>query len=133
MDANNLNISKIETYLNSILDNVVSKNTFFGYMPDASIVKSSDWQDMVMVEVPNGIRDMDAYGQGTALVWLYARPLESGRKNVAKMSQLEQKLNEALESAQGDNYSIRRRLTYTDYDTNINWHCNVIELIITIV
>lgn len=133
MDANNLNISKIETYLNSILDNVVSKNTFFGYMPDASIVQSSNWSDICFVEFPNGIRDMDAYGQGTALVWLYARPLESGRKNVAKMSQLEQKLNEALESAQGDKYSIRRRLTYTDYDTEIKWHCNVIEIIITIV
>ena len=43
MDRNNLKISKIETYLNSIIDNVVSNNTFFTALPDASIVKSSDW------------------------------------------------------------------------------------------
>lgn len=132
MNANNLNISKIETYLNSILDNVVSDNTFFGYMPDASIVKSSDWQDMVMVEIPNGIRDMDAYGQGTILVWLYARPLESGRKNVAKMSELETKLNAVIANAKDKNYQISRRMTYTDYDTDIDWHCNVVEIILKV-
>lgn len=132
MDANNLNISKIETYLNGILDNVVSNNTFFGYMPDASIVKSSDWQDMVMVEIPNGIRDMDAYGQGTILVWLYARPLESGRKNVAKMSELETKLNTVITNAKDKNYQISRRMTFTDYDTDIDWHCNVVEIILKV-
>lgn len=133
MDSNNLNISKIETYLNSILDNKVSKNTYFGYLPDASIIKASDWQDMVMIEMPNGIRDMDAYGQGTVLVWLYARPLGSGRKNVAKMSELEANLNDVITNVTSNEYHIVRRLTFTDYDTNINWHCNVIELIITIV
>lgn len=132
MNANNLNISKIETYLNGILDNVVSNNTFFGYMPDSSIVKSSNWQDMVMVEIPNGIRDMDAYGQGTILVWLYARPLESGRKNVAKMSELETKLNAVIANAEDKNYQISRRMTFTDYDTDIDWHCNVVEIILKV-
>jgi hypothetical protein len=115
------------------LDNKVSKNTYFGYLPDASIIKASDWQDMVMIEMPNGIRDMDAYGQGTVLVWLYARPLGSGRKNVAKMSELEANLNDVITNVTSNEYHIVRRLTFTDYDTNINWHCNVIELIITIV
>lgn len=132
MNANNLNISKIETYLNGILDNVVSNNTFFGYMPDSSIVKSSNWQDMVMVEIPNGISDMDAYGQGTILVWLYARPLESGRKNVAKMSELETKLNAVIANAEDKNYQISRRMTFTDYDTDIDWHCNVVEIILKV-
>lgn len=132
MNANNLNISKIETFLNGIIDNVVSQNTFYGYMPDASIVKSSDWQDMVMVEIPNGIRDMDAYGQGTILVWLYARPLESGRKNVAKMSELETKLNAVITNAKDKSYQISRRMTFTDYDTDIDWHCNVVEIILKV-
>lgn len=132
MNANNLNISKIETYLNGILDNVVSNNTYFGYKPDASIVQASNWQDMVMVEIPNGVQDRDAYGQGTILVWLYARPLESGRKNVAKMSELEMKLNNVVAQANDKNYQITRRMTYTDYDTEIKWHCNVVELIIKV-
>lgn len=133
MDKNSINISKIETYLNSILDNVVSKNTYFGYIPDPSIVKASAWDDMCMVEIPNGVRDFDAYGQGTVLVWLYARPFESGKKNVAKMSELEINLNNAISSANEQGFQITRRLTYTSFDTNIKWHCNAVELILTIV
>ena len=132
MNKDNINISKVETYLNSILDNVVSNNTFFGYKPDNAVIQSSNWQDMCVVDVPNGIHDHDAYGKGTVLVWLYARPLESGRKNVAKMSQLETKLNEAIKDANNSTYRLDRRLTYTSYDKDINWHCNVVELIIKV-
>lgn len=133
MDRNKTNISRIETHLNSMLDGVVSEHTFFGTAPDVSVVKSSDWQDMVVVEIPNGITDFGAYGQGTALVWLYARPMESGRKDVAKMSELEQKLTDAIKQSSDDKYYIQRRMTFTDYDTEIKWHCNVVELTITIV
>lgn len=132
MNKNNINISSIETYLNSIFDNKVSNNTFFGHMPDASIVKASTWADMCLVEIPNGVRDMDAYGEGTVLVWLYARPLESGRKNVATLSELEKKLNDIVSRESNKTYQISRRMTYTDYDTDIDWHCNVIELIIKV-
>lgn len=131
MIKDNMNISKVETYLNSILDNKVSHNTFFGYMIDKETIDSS-WEDMVFVEIPNGIRDLDAYGKGTALVWLYARPLLSGRKNVAKMSELEQKLNEVIKNANDTTYVISRRSTFTDYDPNINWHCNAVELAVKI-
>lgn len=131
MNRDNMNISKVETYLNSILDNVVSSNTFFGYLPEKELIDQS-WTDMVYVEIPNGIEDYDAYGQGTILVWLYARPLLSGRKNVAQMSQLERRLNEVISNAVSPYYTIARRSTYTDYDTEIKWHCNAVELIITV-
>lgn len=131
MDKNNINISSIETYLNSIFDNTISDNTFFGNMIEKAAIPG-DWQDMVMVEVPNGIEDREAYGQGTVLVWLYARPLESGRKNVAKMSQLEKNLNAIIASSKNATYHISRRLTYTDYDTDIDWHCNVVEIILKV-
>lgn len=131
MNRDNMNISKVETYLNSILDNVVSSNTFFGYLPEKELIDPS-WTDIVYVEIPNGIEDYDAYGQGTILVWLYARPLSSGRKNVAQMSQLERRLNEVISNAVSPYYTIARRSTYTDYDTEIKWHCNAVELIITV-
>jgi hypothetical protein len=126
MNKDSLNISKIETYLNSILDNVVSKNTFFTTVPDDSIVKSSDWIDMVLVNLPVGIRDLEAYGRGEVDIVLYARPLESGKKNVAKMSQLETLLNEAVANAHSENYQLIREDAHSMYDTDINWHCNVI-------
>lgn len=133
MDRNNLKISKIETYLNSIIDNVVSNNTFFTALPDDSIVKSSDWKDMVLIDFPMGIKDIDAYGKGEVDVVLYARPLESGKKNVAVMSQLEEKLFEAIKNSSSDSYYLKYLDAHSMYDTNINWHCNVITLNIMIV
>lgn len=132
MDKDKMNISSIETYLNSIFDNNISDNTIFGYMIEKATIPD-DWNDMVLIEVPNGVADMDAYGQGTILVWLYARPLLSGKKNVATMSTLEKKLNEVIKSSRNSTYQISRRLTYTYYDTDIDWHCNVVELNILIV
>ena len=132
MDKDKMNISSIETYLNSIFDNTISNNTIFGYMIEKATIPD-DWNDMVLIEVPNGVTDMDAYGQGTILVWLYARPLLSGKKNVATMSTLEKKLNEVIKSSRNSTYQISRRLTYTYYDTDIDWHCNVVELNILIV
>lgn len=131
MDKNLVNISKIETYLNSIFDNVVSNNTFFGEVPSTEMIDPS-WEDMVFIEMPNGIKDMDAYAYGTAIVWLYAKPLSSGRKNVAKMSQMEAKLNDVLASVQDKTYLLNRRETYTSFDTSIKWHCNAVEIIVKV-
>lgn len=132
MNKDNLNISKIETYLNGILDGVVSDNTFFTTYPNVSVVKSSDWKDMVLVDIPSGIKDMEAMGQGTIFIGLYARPLESGKKNVKKMSQLETKLNEVLENARDSRYMLKRSDVHSTYDDDIDWHCNVVELTILV-
>ena len=129
MIKDNLNVSKIETYLYSIIDNEVSANTYVGTLPDTI---KSDWTDMCLIDVSSQIRDMDAYGRGVVLVWLYARPLTSGAKNVAQMSVLESKLNEVIEQANDSIYRINRRNTYTDYDSVRKWHCNIVELNITI-
>lgn len=132
MNKNNLNISKIETYLNSIIDNIVSNNTFFTALPEVSVVKASDWQDMVLIDFPMGIKDLDAFGRGEVDVVLYARPHESGKKNVAKMSELETKLNAAVENAISENYQLVRDDARSMYDTDINWHCNVITYILKV-
>lgn len=128
MNKDNLNISKIETYLNSILDGVVSNNVFFTTYPNVAVVQSSDWQDMILIDIPSGISDMEAMGKGHIFVGLYARPHESGKKNVAMMSDLEQKLNDVLANATDPRYSLLREDTYATYDEDINWHCNVVTL-----
>lgn len=133
MNKDNLNISKIETYLNSILDNAVSNNTFFTTLPDSAVVKSSDWTDMVLIDIPIGVKDFDAYGNGEIDIVLYAKPFESGKKNVAKMAQLEAKLNEVIANANSTEYMLKPYDAHSMYDTDINWHCNVITYLITIV
>lgn len=132
MNKDNLNISKIETYLNSIIDNIVSNNTFFTALPDASIIKASNWTDMVLIDFPIGVKDLEAYGQGEVDIVLYARPLDSGKKNVAKMSQLEAKLNEVISKANDHDYRLVRDDARSMYDSGINWHCNVITFIIKV-
>ena len=132
MDSNKINISKIETFLNEKIDNVVSKNTFVGSkVPDKTAIPA-DWKDIVLIDIPNGVRDFDAYGQGTVLVSLFARPMESGRKNVAVLSKMEESLNEVIKSNTDKTYTLSRRLTYTGYDSDIDWHFNTIEVIIKI-
>lgn len=125
MDKNNMNISRIETYLHGIIDNKVSKNTYAGTLPDTI---KSDWNDMVLVDCANRVSDMDAYGEAIILIWLYARPFEDGSKNVPMMDELETKLNEVIQSASDKNYVINRRNTYSDYDPDRQWHCNIVEL-----
>ena len=56
----------------------------------------------------------------------------NGAKNVAVMSKLEQKLDDVIASAKSDKYCINRRSTYTDYDSDRKWHCNIVVLNITI-
>lgn len=132
MDSNKINISKIETFLNEKIDNVVSKNTFVGSkVPDKTAIPT-DWKDIVLIDIPNGVRDFEAYGQGTVLVSLFARPMESGRKNVAVLSQMEESLNEVIKSNTDKTYTLSRRLTYTGYDSDIDWHFNTIEVIIKV-
>ena len=132
MDSNKINISKIETFLYEKIDNVVSKNTFVGSkVPDKTAIPT-DWNDIVLIDIPNGVRDFEAYGQGTVLVSLFARPMESGRKNVAILSRMEESLNEVIKSNTDKTYTLSRRLTYTGYDSDIDWHFNTIEVIIKI-
>lgn len=129
MNKEHLNVSKIETYLHSIIDNIVSNNTYVGTLPDTI---QSNWEDMCLIDVGNDIRDYDAYGAGVVFIWLYARPMASGAKNVAKMSELESKLNEVIKNATDSTYHINRSAIHTDYDSDRKWHCNIVEINISI-
>lgn len=130
MDLNILNISRAETYLNSILDEQVSSNTFPSDLPTTI---DASWNDMVVFSISSRLTDYGAYGLGTAMIYLYAKPMTNGRKNVAVMSQMEQKLNKVIDSAHDDHYKISRRGSYEDYDASRNLHCNIIELNLLII
>lgn len=130
MDKNNLNISSIEMFLYSIMKDKVSANTYVGTFPDTI---DSTWEDMCLIDCGSAIADLDALGGGVVLVWLYAKPLLDGSKNVGKMQQLEESLNDVITNAFDKNYKINRRNTYTDYDSNRKWHCNIVEINIVIV
>lgn len=130
MDADLKNISKIETFFNTLLDNKVSNNTFFTDLPPTI---NQEWNDMVVVDCGNAISDMNAYGSGNVLIWLYAKPMSTGAKNVKILSQMETRLNECISSNTDKHYKISRGETYSDYDEQRNLFVNIIVLKLVII
>lgn len=125
MDKNLMNISKVETFFNTLLDNKVSDNTFFTDLPAAI---NEDWTDMVVVDLPSELTDLDGVGRGEVLVFLYAKPKSNGTKNVPVLSAMESALNDCIASNTSEHYHISRSGSYTDYDDQRDLHCNIIKL-----
>lgn len=130
MDKDLMNISKVETFFNTLLDNKVSDNTFFTDLPPTI---NQEWNDIVVVDCGNAIYDMNAYGRGDVLIWLYAKPMSSGAKNVKILSQMETRLNECISSNTDKHYKISRGETYSDYDEQRNLFVNIIVLNLIII
>ena len=125
MDRNKINISKVETFFNGLLLNNVSANVFPSQAPD-SIEQS--WKEFIVYDCA-GIMDMDAYGRGTVLLYIYVPPMgASDKKNVAHFSNIEQKLDAAINNNKDATYHIERRGTYTDYDEQKKMFVNIIEI-----
>ena len=125
MDKNKLNISNIEAYLDSLLGNKVSANVFFDTLPP--VIKDS-WKDLLLVDCSYLIRDFSAYGFGTIAIWLYAKPMSSGAKNVPVLSKMETTLNEILFSNENPAYQLIRRGTRSGYDSNAKLYYNIVEI-----
>lgn len=121
----NINISSIETYLDSIIKNAVSKNVYAGTLPNTI---SDSVKDLVLIDCGNTINDMDAYGKGAVNVFLYAKPTANGRKNVAQMQKMEKAMNKLLETANDERYSLSQLYKSSDYDSALNWHYTVVAL-----
>lgn len=132
MDKNKINISNIETFLYNLLNGIIGDDTVVGSEMPSKVEIPSECKSICHIDIPNGVGDFDAYGRGTALISLYARPMDSGRKNVAILAEMEERLNEAIESSRDDTYKVVRRLTYSSYNRDIDWHCNVIELVVIV-
>lgn len=128
--SSNLNISFIESYLFDLLQEAVSVHTFVGELPDTI---QPTWNDMCLIDIGSPLRDRDAYAVGLVNIFLFARPLSDGTKNVALLYELEDKLNAVLNEHVSNFCHISRDATYTDYDTTHKWHCNIITLNIVIV
>lgn len=129
MVSNKQDIAIIETYLHGLFKSV-SEHTYVGKLPDT--IKSG-WTDMLLIDIGNGVYDLDAYGSGTVLLFAYAKPRSDGSKNVTKLKSMEASIDTIIEQnkCNGD-YSIYRRKTYSDYDYSRNWHCDIVSLGITV-
>lgn len=125
MINDNLNISTIETYLDKIIKEKVSKNVFAGTLPNTI---DDTVKDLVLIDCGNAINDLDAYGKGTVNVYLYAHPTANGRKNVAQLSKMEKAMNAVLDGANDNRYALAQLYKATDYDSALNWHYIIVAL-----
>lgn len=122
MNKSNLNISNIENYLFGILDEKVSSNTFIGTLPTTI---DSTWNDMVLIDFGTDISDLDAMGKCIVHIFLYAKPLSNGSKNVKRMSELEAAFDEAIKDLDGKTYCLSHAYDDSDYDKDVKWHFNI--------
>lgn len=125
MINDNLNISSIETYLDSIIKNKVSKNVFAGTLPNTL---GDTVKDLVLIDCGNAINDLSSHGKGTLNIFLYAHPTAKGRKNVAQLSKMEKAFAVVLDEASDERYSLTQLYKTSDYDTALNWHYIVVGL-----
>lgn len=126
MIGDEANISAVETFYNAILDGDISENVFPSTLPP----KIDSMNDMVVISCDTGINNYNAYAGGYVELWLYAKPMSSGKKNVALMSKMEKRLNEIIKEQAGKNphYTITRDESRTDYDSARNLHVNIVRI-----
>lgn len=122
MNKSNLNISNIENYLFTLFDNVVSNNTFIGTLPDTI---DASWTDMVLIDFGTSINDLDAMGRCIVHIFLYAKPLANGSKNVRKLAEMEDKFNEVMSLQKDKTYQLSHVYDDSDYDKDRKWHFNI--------
>lgn len=123
MTTDYINISSIETHLNKILSKQVCKHCYATTLP---ATLSEDNSAYVVIDCANSINDFNAYAKGIVNIYLYAKPIGNGLKNVAELSKLEKSFNKLLQEDAFDteHYSVARELIYsnTDYDNTYNMH-----------
>lgn len=133
MNNDYINISSIETHLDKVIRAHVCKHCYAGTLPSTLSEKINDY---VVIDCGNTINDLHAYGKGIVNIFLYAKPIANGAKNVAVLSKLEKAFKQALDSDLFDteHYSVPRELAYqdSDYDNTYNMHFTIkaIHLII---
>lgn len=125
----NLNISTIETYLDNIIKDKVSKNVFAGTLPNTL---TDSVKDLVLIDCGSAIDNHSAYGKGTVNIFLYAKPTANGRKNVAQLSKMEKNMDTVLNVANDERYTLELLYKLSDYDSAMNWHYIVVALNIII-
>lgn len=126
MDSIYKTTSKVENFFSMLLAKAnISDNLFIGNMP-ATV--DSAWNDMVLVDVLP-VRDYDAYAQGSANVFLYAKSVDSrGTKPIKVLHKMELALDKAIKSCSDHHYVIDVNFRGADYDQNRNYYYNVVNI-----
>lgn len=123
-------LSRIENFFSILLSNKgLSDNIFIGELPPTT---NKDWEDFVNVDIGQQ-RDYGGYSLGYANIYLYARPKGAlRRKNVKTLDKMEGVLDMIIDEANSKDYVIQELYRDSGYDTNRQFHFDMISVSVTV-
>ena len=123
-------LSRIENFFSMLLSNKgLSDNIFIGELPPTT---NKEWEDFVNVDIGQQ-RDYGGYSLGYANIYLYARPKGAlRRKNVKTLDKMEGVLDMIIDEANSKDYVIQELYRDSGYDTNRQFHFDIISVSVTV-
>ena len=123
-------LSRIENFFSMLLSNKgLSDNIFIGELPPTT---NKEWEDFVNVDIGQQ-RDYGGYSLGYANIYLYARPKGAlRRKNVKTLDKMESVLDMIIDEANSKDYGIQELYRDSGYDTNRQFHFDMISVSVTV-
>lgn len=123
-------LSRIENFFSMLLSNKgLSDNIFIGELPPTT---NKEWEDFVNVDIGQQ-RDYGGYSLGYANIYLYARPKGAlRRKNVKTLDKMEGVLDMIIDEANSKDYVIQELYRDNGYDTNRQFHFDMISVSVTV-
>ena len=122
----NRRLSRIENFFSMLLTKgKISDNIFVGELPPTT---SKNWDDFVNVDVGQQ-RDYGGYSSGYANIYLYARPKGTPlRKNVKLLDKMEGILDDVIKQSNNKDYTIQVLYRNSGYDSNRQFHFQMISV-----
>lgn len=123
-------LSRIENFFSMLLSNKgLSDNIFIGELPPTT---NKEWEDFANVDIGQQ-RDYGGYSLGYANIYLYARPKGAlRRKNVKTLDKMEGVLDMIIDEANSKDYVIQELYRDSGYDTNRQFHFDMISVSVTV-
>ncbi len=119
-------ISNIQDFLWKLFTSDLLPNKYFDELP-----ATNDFEGAMVIDLSNSISDMNAYGQGSFLIFLYAKPLKSGMRN-GLLGKMEKEVLRLIDENDDTTYTMSLRYRHSDYDAARDLHMTILEINILI-
>lgn len=124
------NISRIEDFFFTMFSEEVFGKVEVGDVLPDTIDQSVKRYTLIDV---GRVRDLNAYGSGSVVVFLFSKSNERREKDVPAMCEMEDAAYQLIHKNKHEHYKTSRGFIEQSYDSRYDMHCNVIEIILTVI